>query len=114
MYTHTRTTFARHPFIPARTTATEFLALYQRHVVGRPMFRTRDLERHVLAIDLRRFDLCILEEAFAGYRLSPSFATLERQLPEVLDELLVDFGDPTLWEIEVCQLPAPLTAAELS
>ena len=114
MYTHTRTTFARYPFIPVRTTATEFLALYERHVDGRPMFRTQDLERHVLAIDLRRFDLDILQSVFAGLRLSPSFATLEEQLLDVLERLLDEFDDPTLWEIELNELPAPLTAAELS
>ena len=114
MYTHTRTTFAHYPFIPVRTSAAEFLDLYERHVVGRPMFRTQDLERHVLAIDLRRFDLDILELAFAGLRLSPSFARLEGQLADVLERLLDEYEDPTLWEIEVNELPAPLTHAELS
>ena len=113
MYTHTRTTFAHYPFIPVRTSAAEFLDLYERHVVGRPMFRTQDLERHVLAIDLRRFDLGILESAFDGLRLSASFATLEEELSGVLERLLDEFDDPTRWEIELNELPAPLTRSEL-
>ena len=114
MYTHTRTTFARYPFVPVRTSAAEFLDLYQRHVAGRPMFRTQDLERHVLAIDLRRFGLGILERAFDGLALSASFATLEDELADILERLLDEFDDPTLWEIELNELPAPLTHAELS
>ena len=78
------------------------------------MFRTQDLERHVLAIDLRRFDLGILERAFDGLALSPIFATLEGELADVLERLLDDFDDPTLWEIELCEMPAPLTHAESS
>ena len=113
MYTHTRTTFARYPFVPVRTSTDEFLNLCLRHVADRPMFRTQDLERHVLAIDLRRFDLDMLESGFAGHRLSPSFAALEADLAGILSRLLDEFGDPTLWEIEIDELPAPLTRAEL-
>jgi hypothetical protein len=96
MYTHTRTTFARYRYIPVRTSATEFLNLYLRYVADRPMFRTQDLARRVPAIDLRRFDLDMLEAAFAGHRLSPNFAALEADLAGILSRLLDEFGDPAL------------------
>lgn len=113
MYTHTRTTFARYPFIPVGTSAEEFLALYLRHATGPPMFRTQDLERHVLAIDLRRFDLDLLEEAFEGRSLSRRLAVVEGQFAAILDDLLDAYGDPTLWQIELDRLPPLLTRAEL-
>ena len=93
MYTHTRTTFARYPYIPVQTSADAFRALYLAHAAEPPRFRVHDLDRHVLAIDLRRFHPDDLEAAFADLNLSFSFAVLEEQLADLLAELRATVDD---------------------
>ena len=106
MYTHTRTTFARHPYIPVQTSADAFRALYLAHASEPPRFHVHDLDRHVLAIDLRRFHPDDLEAAFAGLSLSFSFAELEGQLADLLEDLRVTVDDdPSQRSVEDQELP---------
>ena len=115
MYTHLRTTFARYPYIPVQTTAGQFRQLYLQHTANRPWFRIRDLDRHVLAIDLRRFHPADLTQALRDVQLSQSFADLEEQLLDLLDQLRATVDDdPSQRDLDIHELPPPLTRAELS
>lgn len=113
MFDKERTTFARYPYIPTRTSPEQLLSIYLARCEESPRFRLADLDRHVLAIDVRRFDPEAIEDALEGVVFAPSFWELEHQLDDLLRELLLLHGDPTLWNPLLHQMPPLLTTDEV-
>ena len=113
MFDKQRTTFARYPYIPTRTSAEQLLSIYLARCEERPRFLVKDLARHVLAIDVRRFDPEAIEDVLEGVTLAPTFWKLERQLDEALSELIYLHGDPTCWGPLLHQMPPLLTTDEI-
>jgi hypothetical protein len=109
MHPNAETTFARYPSTPLRTDGETLVRLYLTHATNRPQFDLCELARLLVAIDLRRFDMHTLGAALDGYRLSSSWQPLRAQLESLLEELLDAYGDPTLWEIDLDQLPPFVT-----
>ena len=112
MFDKERTTFARYPYIPTRTSAEQLLSIYLARCEERPRFAVSDLARHVLAIDVRRFDPEAIEDALEGVSFAPTFWELEHQLDELLLDLIDLHGDPTCWTPLLHHLPPLLTTDE--
>lgn len=112
MYDHERTTFARYPYVPTRTSPEQLRAIYLGLCAEEPVFRVNDLDRHVLAIDVRRFEPELIEDALDGVSLAPSFWQLEEQLDDLLVQLIEDHGDPTCWKPLLHHLPPLMTTGE--
>ena len=112
MFEKQRTVFARYPYIPTRTSAEQFTTMYLAHCEERPRFVLRDLDRHVLAIDIRRFDPEAIADALEGVVLAESFWELEHQLHQLLLELIDLHGDPTRWAPMLHELPPLITTGD--
>lgn len=109
MFDKERTTFARYPYVPTPTSAEQLLSIYLARCEEPPRFQLRDLDRHVLAIDVRRFHPEAIEEALEDVEFAPTFWELEYQLDTLLIELIDLHGDPTLLPPLLHQLPALIT-----
>lgn len=109
MYDQQRTTFARYPHMPTRTSPQQLRSIYHGLCDGDPWFNVGDLDRHVLGIDVRRFEPAQIENALDGVVLSNSFWELEIQLDDLLVELIDCHGDPTQWPVLLHHLPALVT-----
>jgi hypothetical protein len=112
MYDHERTTFARYPYVPTRTSPDQLLSIYLGLCTEPPWFDFTDLDRHVLAIDVRRFAPEQIEDTLDGAGLSPSFWELEEELDDLLVVLIETYGDPTCWKPLLHHLPPLVTTNE--
>lgn len=113
MFDKQRTVFARYPYMPTRTSAEQLRSIYLDRCEEHPRFLVRDLDRHVLAIDVRRFDLEAIADALEGVRFAPTFWKVERQLDRLLSELIDRHGDPTCWVPLLHDLPPLVTTDEV-